>query len=53
MNEEVDYNKLVENMTPLQILEREIKTPVSRNPKSTSSTPKATNEVIKPDENEE
>ena len=48
MNEKEDYNKLVENMTPLQVLEKAIKNPISKNQTSTTSTPKATNEVIRP-----
>lgn len=45
MNEERDYEAL---LPPLEALKQELKKPVSRSQKSTTSTPKATNEVIRP-----
>lgn len=47
MNEEKDYSAL---LPPLEALKQELKKPVSKNPKSTSTTSAATNAVIKPDE---
>ena len=45
MNEEEDYSAL---LPPLEALKQELKKPISRSQKSTTSTPKATNEVIRP-----
>ena len=45
MSKEQDYEAL---LPPLEALKQELKKPVSKNQKSTTSTPKATNEVIKP-----
>lgn len=45
MNEEKDYEAL---LPPLEALKQELNKPVSRSQKSTTSTPKATNEVIRP-----
>lgn len=45
MNEKEDYEAL---LPPLEALKQELKKPVSRSQKSTTSTPKATNEVIRP-----
>ena len=50
MNEENDYSVL---LPPLEALKQELKKPVSKKQTSTTSTFKATNEVIKPDENKE
>lgn len=45
MNEKEDYEAL---LPPLEALKQELKKPVSKSQKSTTSTPKATNEVIRP-----
>ena len=50
MNEEEDYSAL---LPPLEALKQELKKPVSKSQKSTTSTPKATNEIIRPSEKKE